>query len=46
MLRVVDSYQCSKVHVQSKSNIFVDNFFLGFEKNSFVQWPSIVYITR
>jgi len=47
MLRVFNSYQCSKAHVENKSKTFLlANFFLGFEKNNLVWWLSIVYITR
>jgi hypothetical protein len=47
MLRMFNSYQCSKAHVESKFRTFllVDNF-LGFEKNSLVQWLPIVYIIK
>jgi len=47
MPRMFNFYQCSKAHVESKSKTFLlVEFFLGIEKNSFVQWLPIVYISR
>jgi hypothetical protein len=42
MLRMFNSYQCSKAHVESKFITFLlVEIFLGFEKNSLARWHYI-----